>query len=62
MAAAPEKKCPLIGRECMQYECAFYILTNEKTYDFQCAIIYSARKHLVLEVEIREIKKLIGQT
>jgi hypothetical protein len=61
MAAAPEKKCPIIGRECTENECAFYVLTNEKTYDFQCAIIFSARKHRVLEFEISEIKKLIKQ-
>jgi hypothetical protein len=58
---APEKQCPLIGRECMKGECAFFILTNERTYDFQCAIIFSARKHRVLEIDIREIKKLLEQ-
>lgn len=53
-----EKQCPIVGRECLQGQCAFFMIVKDRpSLTHQCAILYSYMRHRVLELDIKEIKE-----
>ena len=57
MAETSELICPIIRQECMEDKCSFYVLTEGKVpYKRECAIIFTARKLRLIDVDLRHIR------